>query len=114
MHAVTWFGGNSRSAKTLAIRRAKRYRQLGTIVRSKFFFGMMETVNDCRFSRVLERRKRLRLCINLGEAVHISDILDDLQRNVRNHPRVPMQVSAGIAIKHPVRFLFPNTQVVGL
>ena len=35
---------------------------------------MMETVNDCRFSRVLERRKRLRLCINQGEAVDMSDL----------------------------------------
>ena len=37
-----------------------------------------------------------------GEAVDMSDILDDLQRKVRDHPRVPMQVSAGIAINHSV------------
>ena len=55
----------------------------------------METVGDCKFYRILEKRKKL--LVN-GEAVDMSDILDDLQRKARDHARVPMQVS--IAFNH--------------
>ena len=55
---------------------------------------MIETsVGDCRFCRILEKRKKL----SIDEAVDMSDVLDGFQRNARDHARVPMQVSARIA-----------------
>jgi hypothetical protein len=59
----------------------------------------MEIVGDCRFCRILEKRKELLID---GEAVDMSDILDDLQRKARDQARVPMQVSAGIILNHSV------------
>ena len=58
----------------------------------------METVGDGIFPRILEKRKKL---VIDGEAVDMSDVLDDLQRKARDHARVPMQVSA-ISFNHSV------------
>ena len=84
--------------------RNTRISQLRTIIRSKSLFGTMETVGDGRFRRILEKRKKL---VIDGEAVDMSDVLDDLQRKARDHARVPMQVSARISFNHFIWLLFP-------
>jgi hypothetical protein len=70
----------------------------------------METVGDCRFRRILEKCKKVLID---REAVDMSDILDDFQKKARDHARVPMQVSTGIASNYYYLILVLNTLAVG-